>query len=84
VRLTNNGRREQVAVLPSINGRCREGVMSESESKKVVDHDDPIVIRRVALAALCDPRTVRRYFRGEKLRPLVAIRIEKAVQETAS
>lgn len=37
--------------------------------------------RRVAVAADCDPRSVRRYLRGELVRPSTIARIERALAQ---
>ncbi len=39
--------------------------------------------RRVAVAATCDPRTVRRYFAGRPIRPTSAARIRAALAALA-
>jgi hypothetical protein len=45
-------------------------------STKLNAHD----IRRIAVKAECDPRSVQKYLRSEAVRQLVAARIERALR----
>lgn len=47
---------------------------SDHSHPRVSNHD----LRRVAVAALCDPRTIVRYLRGETMLDTTMLRIESA------
>ena len=51
-------------------------MLQRNETKKVHAHE----LRRIAVAAECDPRTVSRYLVGSAVLPLVRRRIERAIQ----
>ena len=42
---------------------------------------DAHTLRAIAVAASCDPRTVRRFVEGKPVRPMVAERIRKAMRD---
>ena len=42
---------------------------------------DAHTLRAIAVAASCDPRTVRRFVEGKHVRPMVAERIRKAMRD---
>lgn len=41
---------------------------------------NPHELRRIAVAASCDPKTVRRFLTGEPVRPTCRARIESALR----
>ena len=41
---------------------------------------DPHVLRRISVAAECDPRSVARVLAGEPVRPLIAMRVRRALR----
>lgn len=51
--------------------------MDERTTSRLTAHDE----RRVAVAAGCDPRTVRAYLRGDPTRSTTAARIADALRE---
>jgi hypothetical protein len=42
---------------------------------------DEVEVRAIAMGALLDHRTVRKFLRGERVRPMTKARIERALRE---
>lgn len=60
--------------VSSVNRQALPTMASDHSHPRVSNHD----LRRIAVEAICDPRTIVRYLRGESMSQLQATRIEQA------
>ena len=55
-------------------------IHTSGQHEAAVQRLDAHAVRRVAVAALCDPKSVLKFLAGGRLRPTVALRVRRALK----